>query len=60
MRGDEDDSTKSVMKKSMCLEPEYSVKKPATSSDSLSGRSKGTRLLSAMPAERKMMKATGW
>src|SRR5262245_65209 len=37
---------------------EYSAKKPATSSDSPSGRSKGTRLVSAS-AEMKKMTAIG-
>ena len=48
------------MKNIRYLMPEYSVKKPATSSDSPSGRSNGTRLLSAMPATRKSRNATGW
>ena len=37
----------------------YSVKYPATSSDSASGRSNGMRLFSAMLAVRKKTKATG-
>jgi hypothetical protein len=40
--------------------PEYSVWKPATSSDSASGKSNGARLFSAMPLMRKMMKPSGW
>src|SRR5215468_1330875 len=40
--------------------PEYSVWKPATSSDSASGKSNGARLFSAMPLMRKMTKASGW
>ena len=39
-----------------CFAPEYSVKKPLTSSDSLSGRSNGMRFDSAMPATKKMRK----
>ena len=38
----------------------YSVKYPAMSSDSASGRSKGMRLFSAMAAVRKRMAAKGW
>ena len=37
--------------------PEYSVMNPATSSDSVSGRSKGARFVSARMATKKTMKA---
>ena len=37
----------SAMKKSAHRKPEYSTWKPATSSDSLSGRSNGARFVSA-------------
>src|SRR4028118_958860 len=50
----------SAMKKSDQRIPEYSVWKPATSSDSASGRSNGARLFSAMPLMRKTTKASGW
>ena len=40
----------SAMKNIANLKLEYSVWNPATSSDSASGRSKGTRLVSAMAA----------
>ena len=46
----------SAMKKSAYLKPEYSVRWPAMSSLSASGKSKGERLLSASAAMRKMMK----
>jgi len=39
--------------------PEYSVRKPATSSDSASGRSKGLRFVSARPAMKYVTKANG-
>ena len=39
--------------------PPYSVMKPETSSFSVSGRSKGERLLSAMMAIRKIKKPMG-
>ena len=39
--------------------PLYSVWKPATSSLSASGMSKGARLVSARPATKKTTKATG-
>jgi len=41
------------------LKPEYSVWKPALSSDSASGRSKGARLSPAMPEIQKTTKETG-
>src|SRR3974390_568007 len=40
--------------------PEYSVWKPATSSLSASGRSKGARLVSAVAQVRYRIKARGW
>src|SRR3954462_4092501 len=46
----------SAMKKSAYLKPEYSVKCPATSSLSASGKSKGERLDSARAEIRKMTK----
>jgi len=48
----------SVRKKNDQRMPEYSVWKPATSSDSASGKSKGVRLTSAKPAMKKSQKAT--
>src|SRR5256885_7715362 len=39
--------------------PEYSVRNPATSSDSASGRSNGTRLVSASPAMKYVVNASG-
>src|SRR5262245_35169282 len=41
------------------LKPLYSVWKPATSSDSASGKSNGARLVSATPHIKKRMNATG-
>src|SRR5271168_2466707 len=46
----------SAMKNMANLKLEYSVWKPATSSDSASGKSKGTRLVSAMAATKKQRK----
>jgi hypothetical protein len=46
----------SAMKKSAYLKPEYSVRCPAISSLSASGRSKGDRLDSARAATMKMTK----
>src|SRR4029077_12934386 len=46
----------SAMKNMANLKLAYSVWKPATSSDSASGRSKGTRLVSAMAATKKHRK----
>src|SRR5271168_3950935 len=46
----------SAMKNIANLKLEYSVWKPATSSDSASGKSKGTRLVSAMAATKKQRK----
>src|SRR5258708_2204116 len=48
----------SAMKKDANFMLEYSVWKPATSSFSASGRSKGTRLVSAKAATMKRMKLT--
>src|SRR5688572_25715717 len=48
----------SARKKSENFMPEYSVWKPATSSDSASGMSKGMRLVSATEAIRKMTNAS--
>src|SRR5215510_15093230 len=48
----------SAMKNMANLKLEYSVWKPATSSDSASGKSNGTRLVSAMAAVRKQKKPT--
>src|SRR6266571_4226954 len=60
----------SATKKSPHRMPEYSVRNPATSSDSASGRSNGFRLVSASPAMKyvtnasgtisKLMKIPGW
>ena len=47
----------SAMKKNANRMPLYSVKNPATSSLSASGRSKGSRLVSATEAIRKITKA---
>ena len=49
--------TYSAKKKNANLIPEYSVWKPAVSSDSASARSNGPRLVSAVPAIRNMIKA---
>src|SRR5690242_6871487 len=49
----------SAMKKAANFMLLYSVWKPATSSFSASGRSNGTRLVSAKAAIRKMTNATG-
>src|ERR1051325_9764992 len=46
------------MKKSRFRMPEYSVAKPATSSDSASGRSNGVRLPSASADTKQTKKAT--
>src|SRR5882762_239028 len=46
----------SAMKNIANLKLEYSVWKPATSSDSASGRSKGTRFVSATAAMKKQKK----
>src|SRR5215467_5692150 len=48
----------SAMKNMANLKLEYSVWKPATSSDSASGRSKGTRLVSAIAAMKKQKNPT--
>ncbi len=48
----------SAMKNIANLKLEYSVWNPATSSDSASGRSKGTRLVSAMAEMKKQMNPT--
>src|SRR5215468_4845513 len=48
----------SAMKNIANLKLEYSVWKPATSSDSASGKSKGTRLVSAIAAIKKQRKPT--
>lgn len=45
----------SPKKKNTKIIPECSVKNPATSSDSASGRSKGVRLVSAKTEMKKMM-----
>src|SRR5439155_969387 len=50
----------SPRKKSPNFMLEYSVWKPATSSASASGRSKGARLVSASAVIMKMPNATGW
>src|SRR6516164_3119994 len=50
-------ATYSPRKKRANLKPEYSVWYPATSSDSPSGRSKGERLVSAVPAIAYMINA---
>src|SRR3970040_219596 len=49
----------SPMKNRAYRMPEYSVANPATSSDSASGRSKGTRLVSATPDTKSRKNATG-
>ena len=50
----------SPRKKSPNFMLEYSVWKPATSSDSASARSNGVRLVSANAVIMKMMNASGW
>src|SRR5881396_2601525 len=49
----------SATKKSPQRMPEYSVRKPATSSDSASGRSNGFLFVSARPAMKYVTKASG-
>ena len=49
-------ATYSPRKKSANLKPEYSVKYPATNSDSPSGKSKGERFVSAVEAITKITK----
>src|SRR5260370_2276741 len=44
----------------VCSSDLYSVWKPATSSDSASGRSNGARLFSAMPLITKITRPMGW
>src|SRR5271168_2067115 len=50
----------SAMKNIANLKLAYSVWKPATSSDSASGKSNGTRLVSATAATKKQMKPKIW